>query len=86
MSTCNSLSQVYILSDIESDAGRQNVADALNFSAGTAEMYFRKLKKLAWACKESNARKRNNVLQIVLAELTEEGESLAGFPMREIAQ
>lgn len=53
----------------------------LNFAAGTAADYRRKLTKLAWACKEPNKKKRANAVHILVMELQAAGESTADLPM-----
>ena len=82
MSSCTSLNQAFNLADLQSDAGHQDVADALNFSAGTAQDYLKKLQKLAWACTAKSSAKRAEALETFLMEMDAAGESLAAFPSR----
>ncbi len=81
-----SLEMCYRIADVKADAGDQMSAKAISFAAYTAQMHRRNVKRLAWACRETNARKRNSELQAVLMEMSNNDESIADLPSREYAQ
>lgn len=64
-----STNAAYSLADLRSDAGDQEAADAINFGAALADQRWKFIKKLAWACRETNGRKRAAALKTALAEL-----------------
>lgn len=78
-----SLEDCYRFADLRSDSGDQEAAEITNFAADTAADYLKKLRRLAWSCREKSSAKRSAALQIVLMELEAVGESLAQFPPRE---
>jgi hypothetical protein len=78
-----SIESAYRLADERMDADDKEAAIAINFCAGTALGYHKHLLNLAWACNEKDSKKRRAALQVFLAEMAADGESLAGFPTRD---
>lgn len=70
------------IADLRMDNGDEEAAQAIRFCVGTADLYLRITKMLAWACVEKTARKRAEILERVRAEMNAACESTAILPMR----
>lgn len=82
MSEIKSINAALNLADEIQDRGEDAACNAIRFCAGAADQRERWLEKLAWAAVEKNARKRREVLTIVLMERDANDESNARLPMR----
>lgn len=81
-SKISSIEEAYRLADIRSDEGDQEAFSAISFCAATAQERMRWIETLSWACLESSAAKRKNILERVLMEMENADEDTAKMPMR----